>query len=104
EQGNDLGIERIGLGEPSRGTREIPDLARVDDGKRQSGANQGSGHADLEPAGRLQYDQGRGQGTQTIDELFKACAIARDGKSPARWTHMNIEAILRDIDPDEARS
>jgi len=83
EQGDDLGIERIGLGEPSRGTREIPDLARVDDGKWQSGANQGSGHGELEPAGCLEYDQGRRQGTQVIDQLFNACAIARDGKSPA---------------------
>ena len=35
EQGDDLGIERVGLGEPSSGTGEIPDLARVDDGERQ---------------------------------------------------------------------
>ncbi len=82
EQRDDPGIERIGLGEPSRGTREIPDLAWVDDGKRQSGAHQGSCHSNLEPAGCLKYDQGRGKGTQIIDELFKACAIARDSKSP----------------------
>ena len=37
EQGDDLGIERVGLGEPSCGTGEIPDLAWVDDGERQTG-------------------------------------------------------------------
>jgi hypothetical protein len=34
EQRNDLGIERIGLGEPPGGTGEVPDLARIDDGER----------------------------------------------------------------------
>ena len=36
EQGDDLGIERVGLGEPSGGTGEIADLTRIDDGERQS--------------------------------------------------------------------
>ena len=33
EQGDGLGIERVGFGEPSGGTREIPDLARIDHGE-----------------------------------------------------------------------
>ena len=83
EQGDDLGIESIGFGEPSCGTREIADLARVDDGQRQSGPGQRSRHGQFEAAGRLQHDQRRRQVTQIIDQLVEPCAIARDGKSPA---------------------
>ena len=35
EQGDDLGVERVGFGEPPSGTGEIPDLTGVDDGERQ---------------------------------------------------------------------
>jgi hypothetical protein len=40
EQGDDLCIERIGLGEPSGRTGKIADLPWVDDGERETGASQ----------------------------------------------------------------
>ena len=80
EQGDDLGIERVGLGEPPGGTGEIPDLARIDDGERQTGAGQSRRDGDLEPAGGLEHDQRRGQITQIRCELLETFAVARDGK------------------------
>jgi hypothetical protein len=103
EQGDDLSIERIGLGEPSGGTGEIPDLAWIDDREREAGAGESGSHGDLKPAGGLEHDQLRGELTQGADELHYACAVADDGKGLACRAHMNIETILRDIDADEAR-
>jgi hypothetical protein len=79
-EGDDLCVKLVASGPVARAESH---RTRVDDGKRQSGASQGSGYDDLEPAGRLKDDQGRGQGTQIIDELFKTFAIARNGKGPA---------------------
>jgi hypothetical protein len=80
EQGDDLGIKRIGLGEPACGTGEIPDLARVDNGNRQSGPGQGSSYDDFEPAGRLEHNQRWSQNSQIVDQLLEGLAMAPDGK------------------------
>ena len=44
EQGDDLSIECIGLGEASGGASKIADLAWIDDRERQTGAGQSGGH------------------------------------------------------------
>ena len=80
EQGNNLGVERIGLGQPTHGAGEIADLAWVDHGKRQTGAGQGGSNRDLETPGGLQHDEGRVQGQEIVDELLEAFAIAHHGK------------------------
>jgi len=38
KQGNDLGIECVGFGEPPGGTGEVPDRPWIDDGDRKMGA------------------------------------------------------------------
>jgi transposase len=69
EQGDNLGIERIGLGEPAGGAGEITDLAWVDHGERKSHARQSGGHGDLEPL----YADGGSQGAQFLQELKRVC-------------------------------
>ena len=80
EQGDDLSIEGVGLGEPSGGAGKIADLTRIDDREREAGAGQSGGHGDLEPAGGFEHDQRRSQGKQIGDEVRKGLAIACDGK------------------------
>ena len=103
EQGNSLSVERVGLGEPPDGTGKIPDLTRIDDGYWQIGTGQSGGHGDLEPAGSLKRDQCWRQFAQLADQVFKAFLIALDYEGLAGREYMNIKAIFRDIDTDEAR-
>ena len=44
EQRNDLGVDGVGLGELAERLGEAPDLARIDDGERQTGAGERGGH------------------------------------------------------------
>src|SRR5215217_8884919 len=103
EQGDDLGIQRIRLGQPAGGTSEVADLAWVDDGERQAGAGESGRDGELEAAGRLEHDQSRGQATQIADQLLETLAITCDREGLPRWAEMNIKAILRDFNADEAR-
>ena len=80
EQGDDLSIECVSLGEPSGGAGKIADLTWIDDRQRKAGAGQSGSHGGLEPAGGLEHNQGRSQGKQIGDELRKGLAIARDSE------------------------
>ena len=53
EQGDDLGVECIGLGEASGSTGKIPDLAWIDDRERQTCAGQSRCHGDRGGSGNL---------------------------------------------------
>ena len=61
KQGNDLGIQRVGLGEAAGSAGKVPDLAWVDDGEWQSGAGESGSDADLKAAGGFQHNQGWSQ-------------------------------------------
>jgi hypothetical protein len=84
EQRDHLGVESIGLGEPARGTCELPDLPWIDDGERQPGSGERSGHGDLEAAGRLEHDQRRGERTQSLAEPFETLRVARKAETFSR--------------------
>ena len=58
EEGNDLGVERVGLCQPAHSSGEVADLARVDDTERQPDSGQCCSHARLDATGRLQDDEG----------------------------------------------
>ena len=101
EAGDDLGIERIGLGQPSGGAREVADLPRVDNGQGQAGGGDRGGDRYLEPAGGFQHDELQRHAAEPLGESCQAFAIARHGKSFSRRAQVHIEAILRDIDADK---
>jgi transposase len=71
EQGDNLGIECIGLGEPAGGAARAKsrDLAWFDHGERKAYARQSGGHGDLEPL----YADGGSQGAQFQQELKRVC-------------------------------
>jgi transposase len=49
QQGHDLGLERVGFGEPPGSTGEVPDLPWINDGDRKMGASQSRSHCAREP-------------------------------------------------------
>ena len=58
KQGDDLGVERVGLGQTAHRPGKVADLAWVDDAERQAEGCQGGSHACLEPSRGFQHDQG----------------------------------------------
>ena len=103
EEGDRLGVEAVGLGEPPGGAGEVADLARVDDGERQAGAGQRRGDGDFETAGGLQHHEGGRQGPQLRGQAVEAGAVARNGERLARRAEMHVEAVLRHVDAGEDR-
>ena len=94
EQGDDLGIERVGLRQAPGSAGEIADLAGIDHGQRQASPGQGRGDGQLKAAGGLQHDQRRGQPAQLDYEPVEALALARNGEGLLRRQHMHVEAVL----------
>ena len=103
EQGDDLGIQRIGLGQPAGGAGKVADLARVDDGQRQARAGESGRNREFEAAGCLEHNQRRGQDPQIADQLLETLVIVCEREGLPRRTYMNIKTILGDIDADEVR-
>jgi len=77
EQRDDLGVERVGLGQPPDGAGERADLPGIDHGQRQTGTGERCGDDQLEAAGGLQHDQRRRQTAQCVDQLVEPLAVAR---------------------------
>ena len=92
EDGDDLRVQSVGLGEPPQGAGEVADLARVDHRQRQAGARQRSRHGQFEAAGGFQDDQGDVAAAQIGDQPFEAFAVARDGEGLPRGADMHVEA------------
>lgn len=59
KEGEDVGIDGIGLGELSRGACEVAYLAEIDDDERQPGRGEGGYDGVLEAPSCLERDQGR---------------------------------------------
>ena len=94
EQGNHFGIEPIGLGEPTYGACEGPDLARIDDCEPQPDASQRRCDSDLETAGGLEDDEFRGQTDEPRCEVFQTiCVVRQAERLPAR-PQMDVQMIL----------
>ena len=100
EQGDDLGVDSVGLGELAQCAGKVADLARVDHGERQAAAGQRGGDGRLETAGGLDHDQPGVERDEAFNELLEAFAVARDGKGLARRAQMHVKAILGHIDTD----
>jgi hypothetical protein len=81
EQGQDVGIDPIGLGELAGGPGKVPDLARVGDNQRQPGRRQGRHRGTLVSAGGLEDEERWGVAAQPLDERLEARRII--GDSPA---------------------
>ena len=69
KQGDDLGIERVGLRQAPGSAGEIADLAGIEHGQRQASRGHGRGDGQLKAASGLQHDQRRCQSAQLDCEL-----------------------------------
>ena len=100
--GQGLGVDPIGLGQPAGGLGEVAGLARVDRRDRDLGDLQGGDQGQLEPAGGLDDDQGRGQGLESGDQGGDAGRVVGiAGHSFGAGPDGRVEIGLGDIDADE---
>ena len=99
-----LGVQPVGLGQPTGGAGEVADLARVDDHQRQARSAQRGGHGCLEAAGGLEHDQARGEPGQAFGQRRETGAIAADRKGLTGRPRMHVELALGDVDADEHRA
>ena len=87
EVGQDLGVDPVGLGQPAGGLGEVAGLAGVDRGDRDAGDLQGGDQGQLQAAGGLDDDQGRGQGLEPGDQggdAGRVVGVAGRGLAPGR--------------------
>jgi hypothetical protein len=62
EEGEHLGIDAVGLGQPAEGLREGAHLARIDDGDRESRGGERGRHRRLVATRGFEHDEGDGLG------------------------------------------
>ena len=99
KMGDGRGIDAVGLGQFAGGAREIADLAGIDHRQRQASGGDRARDDGLVAAGGFHDDQPRSERPQPFDELRQTFTVARDGEGLATRPQMNIQPILRDIDP-----
>src|SRR6516165_10266657 len=83
------------------GTREISYPAGVYDSYRQLRVPQGRRQEVLIPAGGLDHYQRTGHRFQAPDQPMHTHAIVGFRPNFTIWSHSNLEALLRHIDPDK---
>ena len=94
-------VQPIGLGQPPRGAGKLAHLARVDHRRDQPGFAQRQPQRPLVPAGRLQHDAFDAQRPQPGDQPGIAGRFIADREADPQRTHMHVQPILRDVDPDK---
>ena len=99
--GDRRGVEAIGLGELAGRTGKIADLTRIDHRQGQMLGGKGAGDHGLVSPRRLERDQGRSQGAQTLDKTLKTFVVTRDDEGLPAWPDADVEPILRHIDSNE---
>ena len=102
EAGDHARVDRIGLGPLSDRLGEVTRLRRIDHDDRQRSPCQRGRNDGLETARRLDRDPLRTQRPHAFDELREAFAVARDGKGLALRQNVNVQPVLRHVDPDMA--
>jgi hypothetical protein len=98
---DDLDVQGVSLGEHPGGAGEIPDLAGVDDGDRQTGAGQGGRHGGLVAPRGFEDDQRGPQRLQPRPELGQPGLIVGDHEGLSGGANVDIEVVLGDIETDE---
>ena len=86
EVGQGLGVDPVGLGQAAGGLGEVAGLAGVDRGDRDLGDLQRGDQGQLQAAGGLDDDQGRGQGSSRATRAAMPAGSlgSRSGFEPGR--------------------
>ena len=101
EEGEDRGVDRVGLGESAGGLGEIADLARIDDHDRQAGARQGGDHRRFVAPGGLEHHQRDRRRLTLGHERGQPRVIRGKGPRPPRGLAGEHHGVFRDIDADD---
>jgi hypothetical protein len=98
EVGDDVCVDRIGLGALADGFGEGADLGGVHHDHRQPCRSQGRHRDGLEATGSFQCDDARGQRPELAAQLRKSGGIALDREGFSPWAHGHVQAVFGDID------
>ena len=98
-----LGVQPVGLGQPTSGAGEVADLAWFDDHQRQARSAQRRGHGRLEAAGRLEHDQARDELGQAFGQRRQTGGIPANGKGLPSRPHVHVQLGFGDVNTDECR-
>jgi len=99
----DMGVDRIGLGELAGGLGEVTYLAGVRDDDRELSSYEGRGSGDLKAACGLHHHERRPDLTEPPDQLADPIGGIRYAPGLVRSSNRHIESRLRDVDTHEDR-
>jgi hypothetical protein len=89
------------LGQKPGGPSERPDLPRVHHSHGDAGLVQGANQSPLEPAGRLEHDQGSVLAGEPRDEPTDRPGVMRQAQALTLRQQMNIEPPFADINTNK---
>jgi hypothetical protein len=101
EEGKDLGVNGVRLGQPAQGSGEIAHLARIDDGHTETGAGQRGRDSKLEAARRFEDYRRLWEGLESLEERFDPFVVVGDGEPRSRRMDVRIERSFRDVNSDD---
>jgi len=99
--GQDRGIDAIGLGQLSSGLGEVSDLAWVNHGHRDLGANQSRHDLTFKTTGGFQDDQAWLKFLQVLDQGLDAGFIVSHRQGLGDRAYSDIELCFADVDTDK---
>ena len=105
ELDQDTGVDRVVLGQLAQGSREVADLAGVDDGHGQAGVQQRAGQRTLQAAGGLDDDRRRSgvdQGGQEPGDAGRR-VVERPDLARRLVGAGQVQLVLGDVNADEQR-
>jgi hypothetical protein len=94
-------VDGIGLGQHAKTARQVAHLAGIDDPHRQAGRVQCRRHRPFQAAGRLHRHHLQRLLGKAFGQRLQSGFVTRYREVLARWQHMHIQAVLRDIDPHD---
>jgi hypothetical protein len=104
EEGEDLGIDRVGLGELAGRLGKVAHLAGIDHHEREPGGPQCGHERGFVAAGGFEHDEGQGERLAVGDQLADSLLGIRDAAGLAARQTGKFELRFRNIDPDERHS
>jgi len=103
KEGQDLRVDRVGLGKATGGLCKVADLSGVDDDHRQSGSGEFSDDCAFIASGRFEDDARQAHPLQRFHDLGLAGGIVVDAKAGSLVGECDIEPGLGDVDADGQR-
>jgi hypothetical protein len=101
EKGQDLGVNGVSFRQSADGSREIANVARIDDGDTETGAGQRGRDSKLEAASRFEDYRRLREGLELFEERFDPFVVVGDRESCSRRMDVRIEGRFGNVNTDE---